>query len=167
MQIIVNGVTRTVNVSPEMPLLWVLRETLGLVGSKYGCGMGFCGACTVLIDGHASRACITPVSRVEGKSVLTIEGLSADGSDPVQVAWSEVDVPQCGYCQAGQIMAAKALLSSTPAPTDEQIDSAMSNNLCRCGTYLRIRKAIHRAAELKRAASNMLELREEEVSHAS
>ena len=141
-----NGKAATVNVDPQMPLLWVLRDTLNLTGTKFGCGMALCGACTVHINGEAARSCITPVSSVEGKKITTIEGLSADGSHPVQKAWIEEDVPQCGYCQTGQIMSAVALLAKKPSPTDVEIDDAMSGNLCRCGTYQRIRKAIHRAA---------------------
>lgn len=167
MEIRVNERTWMVKAAADTPLLWVLREELGLVGTKFGCGMGICGACTVLVDGRATRGCVTPVESVTGKAVTTIEGLSADGSHPLQKAWDELDVPQCGYCQPGQIMTAKALLERTPSPTDAEIDSAMSNNLCRCGTYLRIRKAIKRAAELSRMSAAMLELREEEASHAS
>jgi isoquinoline 1-oxidoreductase alpha subunit len=141
-----NGAPKTVDVPAEMPLLWVLRETLGLVGTKFGCGIAQCGACTVLIDGAAVRSCITRVSGVAGKSVTTIEGLSADGTHPLQLAWQELDVPQCGYCQAGQIMAAAALLAKKPKPTDADIDAAMDGVLCRCGTYLRIRQAVHKAA---------------------
>ncbi len=144
-----NGKATTVNVDPQMPLLWVLRDTLNLTGTKFGCGMALCGACTVHINGEASRSCILPVSSVEGKKITTIEGLSADGSHPVQKAWIEEDVPQCGYCQTGQIMSAVALLAKKPNPTDVEIDDAMSGNLCRCGTYQRIRKAIHRAANLQ------------------
>lgn len=143
-----NGESRTVDVDPQMPLLWVLRDTLNLTGTKYGCGMALCGACTVHIDGEATRSCITPVSAVAGRRVTTIEGLSADGSHPVQKAWMEEDVPQCGYCQSGQIMSAAALLAKKPKPTDAEIDDFMSGNICRCGTYQRIRKAIHRAAGL-------------------
>ena len=142
----VNGKTVTVDVPGEMPLLWALRDVLNLKGTKYGCGVAQCGACTVHIDGVATRSCITTVSNVGSKKVTTIEGLSADGRHPVQVAWQELDVPQCGYCQAGQIMAASALLSKTPKPSDAQIDTAMQGNLCRCGTYVRIREAIKRAA---------------------
>jgi isoquinoline 1-oxidoreductase subunit alpha len=144
----INGKAQDVDVAEDTPLLWVLRDTLGLTGTKYGCGMALCGACTVHIDGVPTRACITPVSAVAGKAVTTIEGLSADRSHPVQQAWIELDVPQCGYCQSGQIMSAVALLAQTPAPTDAEIDVAMAGNICRCGTYVRIRKAIHRAAEL-------------------
>jgi len=144
----VNGKTVTVDVPGEMPLLWALRDVLNLKGTKYGCGVAQCGACTVHIDGVATRSCITTVSNVGSKKVTTIEGLSADGRHPVQAAWQELDVPQCGYCQAGQIMAASALLSKTPKPSDAQIDTAMQGNLCRCGTYVRIREAIKRAAGL-------------------
>ncbi len=146
-----NGKATTVNVDPQMPLLWVLRDTLNMTGTKFGCGMALCGACTVHINGEASRSCILPVSSIEGKKITTIEGLSADGSHPVQKAWIEEDVPQCGYCQSGQIMSAVALLAKKPNPTDVEIDDAMSGNLCRCGTYQRIRKAIHRAASLSAA----------------
>ena len=143
---ILNGESKSVDVDPQMPLLWVLRDTLNMTGTKYGCGMALCGACTVHIDGEATRSCVTPVSAVAGKKVTTIEGLSPDGSHPVQKAWMEEDVPQCGYCQSGQIMSAAALLSKKPKPTDADIDDFMSGNICRCGTYQRIRKAIHRAA---------------------
>jgi isoquinoline 1-oxidoreductase alpha subunit len=143
----INQKTVSVDVSPDTPLLWVLRDNLHLKGTKYGCGLGLCGACTVLMDGQAIRSCLTPVSAAVGKTVVTIEGLSPDGSHPVQKAWQTVDVPQCGYCQAGQILTAVALLASTPHPTDGQIDDAMSGNLCRCGTYTRIRQAIHQAAD--------------------
>ena len=148
---LLNGKSTTVEVDPQTPLLWVLRDTLNMTGTKFGCGMALCGACTVHIDGAAARSCITPISSVVGKKILTIEGLSEDGSHPVQRAWIEEDVPQCGYCQAGQIMAATALLKRTPKPTDAEIDDAMSGNICRCGTYQRIRKAIHRASELQAA----------------
>jgi aerobic-type carbon monoxide dehydrogenase small subunit (CoxS/CutS family) len=141
-----NGKSQTVDVSPDMPLLWVLRDTLNMTGTKFGCGMALCGACTVHINGEATRSCVTPISGVSGKKIMTIEGLSADGSHPVQKAWIEEDVPQCGYCQSGQIMSAVALLSKKPKPTDADIDDFMSGNICRCGTYQRIRKAIHRAA---------------------
>ena len=143
----VNGRQQSVDVAPQMPLLWVLRDTLGMTGTKFGCGMGLCGACTVHIDGQALRSCSTPISKVAGKRVTTIEGLSADGSHPVQKAWLEVDVPQCGYCQSGQIMTAAALLASKSKPTDAEIDTAMRGNICRCGTYQAIREAIHRAAQ--------------------
>ena len=141
----VNGRQQTVDVPADMPLLWVLRDTLNLKGTKYGCGVGVCGACTVHINGEARRSCQTQVSSVN-QAVTTIEGLSADGSHALQRAWMEVDVPQCGYCQAGQIMSAAALLRRTPRPTDAQINTAMTGNVCRCGTYLRIREAIHLAA---------------------
>jgi isoquinoline 1-oxidoreductase alpha subunit len=146
MTLSVNGQAYTVEVSPETPLLWVLRDTLGLTGTKYGCGEGLCGACTVHVDGQAARSCTLPVSEAAGRQITTIEGLSPDGSHPLQVAWVAEKVPQCGYCQPGQIMAAAALLARTPAPSDEEIDAAMAGNLCRCGTYQRIRRAIHRAA---------------------
>ena len=144
-----NGKAQTVDVSPEMPLLWVLRDTLNMTGTKFGCGMALCGACTVHIDGEPARSCSTPISRVAGKKVTTIEGLSADGTHPVQIAWMAEDVPQCGYCQSGQIMSAVALLVKKSNPTDADIDDAMSGNICRCGTYQRIRKAIHRAATMQ------------------
>jgi isoquinoline 1-oxidoreductase alpha subunit len=144
----INGQAQDVDVAGDTPLLWVLRDTLGLTGTKYGCGIAVCGACTVHVDGVPTRACVTPAQAVAGKSITTIEGLSSNRSHPVQQAWIEMDVPQCGYCQSGQIMAAAALLKQTPKPSDADIDSAMSGNLCRCGTYPRIRKAIHRAAEL-------------------
>jgi isoquinoline 1-oxidoreductase subunit alpha len=146
-ELTINNVAKMVDVDPDTPLLWVLRDTLNLHGTKYGCGMGLCGACTVMVGGQAVRSCLTQVSTVVGKPVTTIEGLSPDGQHPVQVAWEAIDVPQCGYCQAGQIMSATALLAHTPHPTDEEIDAAMSGNLCRCGTYPRIRQAIHRAAK--------------------
>ncbi|MGH9146731.1 MAG: (2Fe-2S)-binding protein [Vicinamibacterales bacterium] len=144
----INGKSVTADVPGDMPLLWALREVLDLKGTKFGCGAGLCGACTVLVEGRPVRSCQTPVRTVGAKPVSTIEGLSTDGSHPLQQAWMELDVPQCGYCQAGQIMAAAALLEKTPKPTDQDINTAMSGNLCRCGTYLRIRQAIHRAAEL-------------------
>ncbi len=144
----VNGQERTVEVAEDTPLLWVIREALGLTGTKFGCGAAQCGACTVHVDGVATRSCVMPVSLMAGKKVTTIEGLSYDGGlHPVQEAWIAEEVPQCGYCQSGQIMSACALLAKTPNPTDEQIDSAMSGNICRCGTYQRIRSAIHRAAQ--------------------
>jgi aerobic-type carbon monoxide dehydrogenase small subunit (CoxS/CutS family) len=144
----VNGKVLEVDVEEDTPLLWVLRDTIGLTGTKYGCGMALCGACTVHVDGDPIRACVTPVSSIVGRKVTTIEGLSTDRSHPVQKAWMEIDVPQCGYCQSGQIMSAAALLAKNPKPSDADIDAAMSGNLCRCGTYQRIRAAIHRAAEL-------------------
>ncbi len=144
----VNGKSTTVDVAGDTPLLWVLRDHLDLKGTKYGCGIGQCGACTVHLRGEPVRSCQMPVSAVAGAPIKTIEGLSPDGSHPVQRAWMEIDVPQCGYCQAGQIMSAAALLVKTPQPTDAQIDSALSGNICRCATYLRIRQAIHRAAGL-------------------
>jgi len=142
----VNGKQQTVDVAPQMPLLWVLRDTLGLTGTKFGCGMQLCGACTVHIDGVATRSCGTAISSIAGKTVTTIEGLSPDQSHPVQRAWMDVDVPQCGYCQSGQIMSAAALLAKNKAPTDADIDTAMRGNICRCGTYQAIREAIHKAA---------------------
>ncbi|MFI5058235.1 MAG: (2Fe-2S)-binding protein [Candidatus Acidiferrales bacterium] len=148
-----NGKPQTVDVSPDMPLLWVLRDTLDMTGTKFGCGMALCGACTVHINGEATRSCITQISSVAGKKVTTIEGLSADGSHPVQQAWMEEDVPQCGYCQSGQIMSAVALLSKKANPSDADIDDAMSGNICRCGTYQRIRKAIHKAAAMQSGKS--------------
>jgi isoquinoline 1-oxidoreductase alpha subunit len=144
----VNGERRMADVDPATPLLWVLRERFGLTGTKFGCGIAQCGACTVMLDGNAVRSCVTPVSRTDGKSVTTIEGLSKDGTHPVQQAWLAEQVPQCGYCQSGQIMSAVVLLSAIPRPTDADIDDAMAGNICRCGTYLRIRRAIHRAAGL-------------------
>jgi len=142
----VNGKSTTVDVPAEMPLLWVLRDVLDLRATKFGCGLGQCGACTVHLKGAAVRSCQTPVSAAAGSPIVTLEGLSTDGSHPLQRAWEELDVPQCGYCQAGQIMTAAALLRRTPRPTDADIDLAMSGNLCRCATYIRIREAIHRAA---------------------
>jgi aerobic-type carbon monoxide dehydrogenase small subunit (CoxS/CutS family) len=147
-----NGSSKSVDAPPEMPLLWVLRDLLDLKGTKFGCGRNFCGACTVHVDGVAERSCRLPVSRAAGKKITTIEGISLDGTHPVQLAWQEIDVPQCGYCQAGQIMAATALLAKNPKPDDAAIDEAMNDNLCRCATYTRIRAAIHRAAELAAGA---------------
>jgi isoquinoline 1-oxidoreductase alpha subunit len=144
MKLTINGVERTLDVDPDMPLLWALRDVLGLTGTKYGCGEALCGACTVHLDGHAVRACVTPVRRAEGKAVTTIEGLGGD--HPLQKAWLELRVPQCGYCQAGQIMSAAALLAAKPRPSDEDIDHSMAGNICRCGTYTRIRAAIKKAA---------------------
>jgi isoquinoline 1-oxidoreductase alpha subunit len=145
---VLNGKSVTVDDDPSTPLLWVIRDSLGLTGTKFGCGMALCGACTVHLDGNAIRSCVAPLSRVAGKHVTTIEGLSADSSHPLQRAWIEIDVPQCGYCQSGQIMSAAVLLKENSKPTDKDIDEAMSGNICRCGTYSRIRRAIHRAAEL-------------------
>ena len=142
----VNGRPVTVDVPADMPLLWVIREVLNLPGTKFGCGMSLCGACTVHVNGEATPSCVTTIAEAAGKKITTIEGLSPNASHPLQKAWLEIDVPQCGYCQAGQIMAAASLLKKHPKPTDAQIDSAMEGNLCRCGTYLRIREAIHKAA---------------------
>jgi isoquinoline 1-oxidoreductase alpha subunit len=144
----VNGKSSTVDVPADMPLLWALRDVLNMRGTKYGCGIGQCGACTVHLNGKAVRSCLTPVSAAAKGAVTTIEGLSPDGTHPLQVAWQDIDVPQCGYCQPGQIMSAAALLASKPSPTDHDIDTAMNGNLCRCGTYLRIRAAIHKAAAM-------------------
>ncbi len=146
----VNGKTVSVDDDPGTPLLWVLRETLGLTGTKYGCGMAQCGACTVHLNGEAIRSCVKRVADAAGKEITTIEGLSTDLSHPLQKAWIEIDVPQCGYCQSGQIMSAAVLLAENSKPTNDDIDEAMTGNICRCGTYPRIRKAIHRAAEMKR-----------------
>jgi isoquinoline 1-oxidoreductase alpha subunit len=143
----VNGETYTIEADGQMPLLWVLRDLLGLTGTKFSCGEGLCGTCTVLVDGAAMRSCILPVKNIAGKDILTIEGLSADGSHPLQKAWIEERVTQCGYCQAGQVLTAAALLDENPHPTDPEIDAAMSGVLCRCGTYQRVRAAIHRAAQ--------------------
>lgn len=144
----VNGASYDIDAEPETPLLWVLRDTIGLTGTKYGCGIAQCGACTVHVDGQAVKSCNVSAASVAGKTVTTIEGLSADATHPVQRAWVENTVPQCGYCQSGQIMSAAALLSTTPSPTDREIDAAMAGNLCRCGTYPAIRKAIHDAAAM-------------------
>ncbi len=144
----VNGVSKTVDAPSDMPLLWVLREILDLRGTKFGCGAGQCGACTVHLNGTPMRSCVTPVSAAAGKTITTIEGLSADGTHPLQLMWQKLDVPQCGYCQAGQIMSAAALLKKKPSPSDAEIDAAMDGNLCRCGTYIRIREAIHEAAKI-------------------
>jgi len=149
--ITVNGGRRTIRVAPDTPLLWVLRDTLGLTGTKYGCGIGQCGACTVHLGGVATRSCLIPVGKVGSKPVITIEGLSADGLHSVPQAWLAEDVPQCGYCQAGQVMTAAALLRSNPHPSDDEIEAAMQGNLCRCGTYQRIRRAVRRAAGQERA----------------
>jgi isoquinoline 1-oxidoreductase subunit alpha len=143
--LVVNGQEHKVDVSPDMPLLWVLRDVVGLTGTKYGCGMALCGACTVHLDGESVRSCVLPVSAAEGKKIVTIEGLSPKGEHPVQAAWVEHQVPQCGYCQSGMVMAAAALLAKTPKPTDADIDAGITN-ICRCGTYVRIRAAIHTAA---------------------
>ncbi len=147
----VNGEARSFDGDPDMPLLWYLRDELGLTGVKFGCGAALCGACTIHLDGEAARACVTPVSAAKDTKVTTIEGLSKDGNHPVQVAWRELNVPQCGYCQAGQIMQAVSMLKTTPKPTDADIDASMSGNICRCGTYPRIRAAIHKAADSKGA----------------
>ncbi len=148
-QFIVNGKKQSVDAEADMPLLWVLRDMLQLTGTKYGCGIAMCGACTVHVDGHPTRACVTPIASLQGKTILTIEGLSNDVTHPVQLAWMEEDVPQCGYCQSGQIMAAASLLNNTARPTDADIDEALHGNICRCGTYNQIRRALHRAAEIK------------------
>jgi aerobic-type carbon monoxide dehydrogenase small subunit (CoxS/CutS family) len=150
MKLDINGTAREVDAPPDMPLLWVLRDLVGLPGTKFGCGMAQCGACTVHLDGKPVRSCVTPVSSVGARKVTTIEGLSPDASHPVQRAWAEADVVQCGYCQSGQIMTAVALLEAKPDPTDADIDAAMSGNVCRCGTYVRVRDAIHLASRLKR-----------------
>lgn len=151
MKLSVNGTEHEVDAPEDMPLLWVLRDLMGLTGTKFGCGIAQCGACTVHVEGSPLRSCVTPASAVAGKAITTIEGLSADGSHPVQKAWAELDVVQCGYCQSGQIMAAAALLTVINNPDDAQIDAALSGNLCRCGTYPRIRAAVHRAAEIAKA----------------
>ena len=147
----INGKDTAVDADESTPILWALRDTLGLTGTKFGCGIAQCGACTVHVDGAPLRACVTPASAVAGRKITTIEGLSADGSHPVQKAWAELDVVQCGYCQSGQIMSAAALLAKVPSPTDTDIDQALSGNLCRCGTYQRIRAAVHRAADIGKA----------------
>ncbi|MBE7175816.1 MAG: (2Fe-2S)-binding protein [Mucilaginibacter polytrichastri] len=146
----INQKTYQLDISPDMPLLWAIRDIVGLTGTKYGCGVAQCGACVVHMNGEAVRSCITKVSRAEGKKIVTIEGLSQNNDHPVQVAWQEIDVPQCGYCHSGQIMSAAVLLRENPNPTDDDIDAAMSGNICRCGTYLRVRKAIHLAAETQK-----------------
>jgi isoquinoline 1-oxidoreductase alpha subunit len=146
----VNQKTHQVDVDPDMPLLWVIRDVLGLTGTKYGCGVAQCGACVVHLNGEAVRSCITKVKRANGQKIVTIEGLSKNNDHPLQAAWNELSVPQCGYCHSGQIMSAAVLLRENPSPTDKDIDNAMAGNICRCGTYLRIRKAIHLAAEMQR-----------------
>lgn len=153
---IVNGRSATVDVPADMLLLWVLRDALNLRGTKYSCGIAVCGACTVHVDGETARSCVTPISSVAGKSITTIEGLSPDGTHPVQQAWMDIDVPQCGYCQAGQLMSAAALLNKKRNPSDEEIDAAMDGVLCRCGTYLRIRQAIHQAASIAGSKSKRI-----------
>jgi len=153
MKLDINGSVREVDAPPEMPLLWVIRDLLGFTGTKFGCGMAQCGACTVHLDGQPVRACVTPVSTVGTRKVRTIEGLSTDGSHPVQRAWAEADVVQCGYCQSGQIMTTVALLEQKPDPSDSDIDAALSGNICRCGTYVRIREAVHLAARLSRGGA--------------
>jgi aerobic-type carbon monoxide dehydrogenase small subunit (CoxS/CutS family) len=150
MKLEINGSVHDVDATPDMPLLWVIRDLVGLTGTKFGCGMAQCGACTVHLDGKPVRACVTPVSTVGARKITTIEGLSNDGSHPVQRAWAEADVVQCGYCQSGQLMSAAALLEVKPDPSDADIDAAMSGNICRCGTYVRVREAIHLASKLKR-----------------
>lgn len=152
MKLDINGKVRDVDAPGDMPLLWALRDVVGLTGTKYGCGMAQCGACTVHLDGKPVRACVTPLSSVGARRVTTIEGISQDASHPVQKAWAEADVVQCGYCQSGQIMTAISLLDQKPDPTDDEIDAAMSGNICRCGTYVRVREAIHLASRLKRGA---------------
>jgi aerobic-type carbon monoxide dehydrogenase small subunit (CoxS/CutS family) len=147
LELLVNGARKSAAVDPATPLLWVLRDSLGLTGTKYGCGVAQCGACTVLVDGAVTRSCVTPVGTVQGKKITTIEGLSPDRSHPLQKAWIAEQVPQCGYCQSGMIMTAAELLATKPRPTDADIDGALSSHICRCGTYQRIRRAIHRAAE--------------------
>ncbi|HKB76822.1 MAG TPA: (2Fe-2S)-binding protein [Myxococcales bacterium] len=151
MQLNVNGTAREVDAPGDMPLLWVIRDVLGLTGTKFGCGMAQCGACTVHLDGQAVRSCVLPVSAVAGRMVTTIEGLSPDGSHPVQKAWVDADVVQCGYCQPGQIMSAAALIAQNPSPSDEDIDAALAGNICRCGTYQRVREAVRKAAAQRRA----------------
>jgi isoquinoline 1-oxidoreductase subunit alpha len=150
LELTVNGQAHAIEAPPDTPLLWVIRETLGLTGTKFGCGMAQCGACTVHLDGEAVRSCVTPVSRAAGKRITTIEGLAPELAGPLQQAWIALDVPQCGYCQSGQIMAAAVLLREAPQPTDADLDDCMAGNICRCGTYQRIRQAIHMAAEAKR-----------------
>jgi len=149
----INGKAHDLDIDPEMPLLWAIRDSVGLTGTKYGCGVAQCGACVVHLDGEAVRSCVTKVNRAAGKQVVTIEGLAQNNEHPVQQAWAEIDVPQCGYCHSGQIMSAAVLLRENPNPSDTDIDNAMSGNICRCGTYLRIRKAIHKAAEIQAKGS--------------
>jgi len=151
--ITVNGKRHDVDTDPNMPLLWVIRDIIGLTGTKYGCGAAQCGACTVHLNGESVRSCVTKLSRAAGQNIVTIEGLSANNNHPLQVAWNELNVPQCGYCQSGQLMSAAVLLRENPKPTDQDIDDAMSGNICRCGTYQRIRAAIHKAAEMKLEAA--------------
>ena len=146
-KVTINGAPREFDAEPDMPVLWVLRDLLGLTGTKYGCGEALCGACTVHLDGEAVRACVTPIRRAEGRTLTTIEGLSPTGEHPLQKAWTELGVPQCGFCQAGQIMSAAALLAANPTPTDEDIDRSLAGNICRCGTYVRIRAAVKKAAK--------------------
>jgi aerobic-type carbon monoxide dehydrogenase small subunit (CoxS/CutS family) len=153
LELTINGKSVTSNIAPDTPLLWFLRDELGLTGTKFGCGIAHCGVCTVMADGNAIRSCVTPVGRVAGRKITTIEGLSKDASHPVQRAWIEEQVVQCGYCQPGQMISAAVLLAAKPDPTDEDIDHAMSGNICRCGTYFRIRKAIHRAGEIMRGGA--------------
>ena len=150
MKLDINGRQHDIDAPDDMPLLWVLRDLVGLTGTKYGCGMALCGACTVHVDGQPTRACVTPASAVAGRKVTTIESLGSEGTHPVQRAWIELDVVQCGYCQSGQLMSAAALITQKPAPTDADIDAAMAGNICRCGTYQRVRAAVHRAAEIAR-----------------
>ena len=149
----INGKSYTIDADENMPLLWAIRDIAGLTGTKFGCGVAQCGACVVHLDGEAVRSCVTKVSRAQGKQIITIEGLSQNNDHPVQQAWQDIDVPQCGYCHSGQIMSAAVLLRENPNPTDEDIDTAMAGNICRCGTYPRIRKAIHNAAEIQRNAT--------------
>jgi|SRR6185437_9378441 len=165
-KLIVNGHAENVDAPGDTPLLWVIRDVLNLHGTKYGCGIGQCGACTVHLRGQAVRSCLTPLSAAANAHITTIEGLSPDGSHPLQRAWLEVDVPQCGYCQAGQIMSAAALLVKHPKPTDEEIDEAMNGNLCRCGTYLRIRQAIHKAASIHSPGTRHAELLRPQAGNA-
>jgi isoquinoline 1-oxidoreductase subunit alpha len=155
-QLTVNGQVREIDAAPDTPLLWVLREILDLHGTKYGCGIGQCGACTVHVNGEPARSCLTPLTAAANAKITTIEGLSRDNNHPLQIAWQEIDVPQCGYCQSGQIMSAAALLAKHPQPTDSDIDAAMNGNVCRCGTYIRVRQAIHQAASMAKAEVEQL-----------